>query len=246
MRYKVLGETYEKYWQVRERLLNRECHRQLTLPEVREIELALYGVDAFHLYGMDVCDLVERGGVVLGRTMIEACSDSEADLLAEELTANLDRKFYPAVVIEHFAGTANLSRRVGSSFGVNAVAYEASGPVFRATLHNLQLLRVPVDLRNSFFGKSVNGPALHILDPPWTRAFRDGDLYIDEIRPSLIEALRRLTASKRTRTVAVIKLPPKDGIAVDRLSALGYPPLLEVRTSDRKENSKATFVAVEV
>jgi hypothetical protein len=124
------------------------------------------------------------------------------------------------LVIDLFAGSANLLWHVATRLGVSAIGLEYNNAVHLASHHNMRVLGLPVDvLLQSWQGWShvINSArpraVIALIDPPWGSAF---------------DYIRGLDM-RRTD-------PPVDDVLTDLKCRSHVPTLVLVKTTDRLVN----------
>jgi hypothetical protein len=202
---------------LRAELLGPKRNQVLSLEEVLEAGRVLFGDEmGMALYGMTPPVWYRQGVRILGRTCVEATPDVTAGPIAQTVHALLGRA---DVVVDPFAGSANLMLHVARGLGAFACGLERDPAVFAATQANLAIVSAEAELRHadweSYFDSQLAAETcVYVLSPPWGEAFSFADgLDLARTAPPIPRILDTIAARDRApRCYAVIQHTPVEPV----------------------------------
>lgn len=194
--------------QLRQIWLYEKRNQVLSLDEVKEMSTAFYGgPDRLSLYGMTPTQWYRRGVRILGRTAVECSIDGESAIMAREVAAFAQRFFplEPPIVVDPFAGSANLLFHIGQALGASeSVGWENDPLVHGMTERNLQTIgaRCRLALGDGVLAaashaplRSSPQPLLFLISPPWGGGLSsEHGLNLAATEPSVFSVLSTLEA----------------------------------------------------
>jgi 16S rRNA G966 N2-methylase RsmD len=149
-------------------------------------EVKRYGRESFEdpdyvsIYGLRPADWYARGVRLLARTAVECTRDRLSDLIGRDIAdvARTAPDVEGSIVFDPFAGSANTLFWIGRHTEArSAIGFELDDGVFEATLRNLSLVDLRIELRHESFETGVKTlyiPADQLLivfvAPPWGAA----------------------------------------------------------------------------
>jgi hypothetical protein len=151
---------------------------------------------------------------LLGRTAVECTRDDIAEAIGRDIAAVANAgDAADTLVIDPFAGSANtlywILRHLPKA---SARGFELDSGVFELTRRNLDVLDLPIDVRNTDFRSALAalsiGPQQRLIvfiAPPWGHAFSDRGLDLRRTDPPVAEIVDtfKATFSKRPLLCAV-------------------------------------------
>ena len=200
--------SYEEhsFW---EKWYRRHLQVELTLAD-----LHFRDRNACSIYGYTPEQAYERGIRMVGRTVIEYCVDSQAQLIATDVLHYLERQGMsgPVAVVDLFAGSGNLlyhiAGRLRAEYGFGM---EADPVVAGLTMRNLGIVASPWQVINASwnnFDPSILTEAqtiVMIIDPPWGHGHTSQGLDLRATEPPVPDVLAALIPKLHHSTVWVIK-----------------------------------------
>lgn len=167
-------------------------------------EVEKYGRDCFgdpdhvHLYGMIPKEWYDRGVRILARTCLEAVKDPLGNKIGTDIAEAVARASgnRPIGVVDPFAGSCNgLIAIVRHLPRAKGIGFEVEPAVFDLTTHNIEHLKVPIQLVQGSYKDLVGikkHPADHLvvvfLGPPWGDALHPvTGLHLDRTKPPILE-----------------------------------------------------------
>ncbi len=199
----------------RERLLFGPLREQvLDLAQVQDYGRTMFGdTEALSLYGMAPTDWYERGIRLLGRTAVECTRDSLSRLIAGDIAEVAASAPIPAtLVLDPFAGSANtlwwMHRALPEA---QAMGVELDPVICEHTLHNLDLVGCPIEVRNGSYtdvladlDAPAEGLVVVFVGPPWRHGFDpESGLDFGRTEPPVPEVVDYIEASLPGRLLLV-------------------------------------------
>ena len=175
----------------------------LELAEVRGYGSDSYGdPDYVRIYGLQPADWHARGMRLLGRTAVECTRDELADQIGKDVhaVAAKARRADRTLVIDLFAGSGNtLYWLLHHLPGARGLGFELDQGVFELTRKNLEILALPIDIRNIDYLSGIAGVAadkdqllIAFVAPPWGDALKPTGLDLRRTDPPVSEIIERL------------------------------------------------------
>ncbi|GFF77489.1 hypothetical protein IFM61392_08464 [Aspergillus lentulus] len=248
------SDQSRRYFAFRDLMLGLYRDQLATAKQLCMAGELIYGDESwFSLYGLTASELAAHDFNILGRTVVEASIDAHVDALAMQFQNLMGMPAEPELgpgnkgqgaIFDLFCGSGNISYHVGCRLGCPVFASEMDPSVYKATLHNLSLLRktskstVPVNFQlflTDYRKLLANIPTdphptdIYIIEPPWGPAFTDAGLDLTQTSPSVKDIVANIRWSRRG-VPCYIALKTTDHIVGDslRLSMTGSTPVASV------------------
>ncbi|MDI3405634.1 class I SAM-dependent RNA methyltransferase [Streptomyces cavernicola] len=222
---------------LRDELLGPSRNRKLTGAQVCAAARLVFGrAEGLSLYGISAPDMEAEGLTILGRTLIECCTDDSCAAVADAL-AELQDALPPAadaMVADLFCGSGNFGFHIGVRLGRPVFAAELDPDVHRATRHNFDVIGAAVELRRGDYRDLLRelpprGPRdIYLVEPPWGPAVTAEGLDLLRTSPPVPEILDGIIRS-RAGLSCLIAVKTTDLIARDSL-AVAFKDATHLRT----------------
>ncbi|MGW0917190.1 class I SAM-dependent methyltransferase [Streptomyces sp. NPDC002784] len=216
--------NHAAYFAFRDELLGPLRAVVLTGQQLCEAGRLLYGrPEGLSLYGIPAPEMELQGIQLLGRTAIEAVTDSHAAAVASA-TAEVCPPGGNAMVVDLFCGSGNFALHLGRRLGRPVYASEIDPGVYRTTRNNLHkigdstLELNPLDYR-ALLAKlpSRSDHDIYAVEPPWGPAFTAAGLDLARTGPPVREIIEDIHRSRNGRP-CLIAIKTNDQIAHDSLT----------------------------
>lgn len=212
------GSTLSKpYFAFHKEMLGPKRNCVATDEDLKTAGRVIYGEESrFGLYGLTATELAARHFLLVGRTLIESCTDAYCRAIAghvkDLMTGALgsDAESHPGTIYDLFCGSGNISYHIGRRLDCPVVASDLDPGVYNCTRHNLDIVLSDsakvgtnfsydlslIDYRDLLSKKQrvCHWTDIYIIEPPWGAALTTEGLDLTKTQPpvqDIVEEIRR-------------------------------------------------------